>query len=1390
MRLRRRPKLPLRLALFLVVVSLGIRALVSEPTLTFALDELAARLHEELGLTLVVAHVEADAESARVTMGPVVLKGTDGEVLFTAEKIHAELAPLKFFERRLRLEHLVIESPRVSLRIVDGKIAGVRTPESSTPSGDPLLKVDVADFQLHDGAVDIVVTDEQKLLVTSHLSGIEMRLRDRGREEHRLKFTVKQADVARPLDDATDDGAGEDIVTIDAFGGRIAVKGDGLLAPERITVSDVTLVADDAELSVAGEIVLGPAGLVPAFDADISARAELASVLTHLQLGMPVKGAATLTAHVSARPGGEGLLAVGQIETRDVHVDNLHLGSLRARVRADVKQIEIEAASWDWADTTVKGSATVKLDDKLHTVVKANADGFSIWKLMYGMGVEGAWGDAQVDGAVDVAGTLKPLLLQGKGTGIFTDVIVASMDVRKAPPDRIVLKTVAPIVAPEVTLRVDEEGMRFEGTVDDGFTRATGFFQVFYDVNRGLLIDAESDRADFATANGRIGDLQFTGVGRGHMHVEGPQSGPVLTAELELNGFSLEEFAFGDATGRVHLFRDDLRFEDVVVVKNGRTRYGGLVALSFADDVPRAEGEKPNATIEAPYLTVDVGFGANAGPGAGTAALAEDLRAVVPPKYVDGVLGFLREALDLTGPVKGRVAARGAVGDGTFDHVEFDGNIDLVEGAAILDQHVSGNGTFHMTVDRFYLDSLDLTLGAAQGRTVAEPRGSAHAVADVGRADADLAGSFQVRGLSLADIDELKGTAKQFKGALDVDGRLLGVARDPGIQGRATVRDAAYGNVPIGDADVAVTHAARSLTLTGKALSGRGDAVVHVATRSPFTYDANVRVSEGALAPLLPRDVLPASVSATLAGDVDVRGALKTFRDSRGALALKTFAVKAGGLELKSVGEASAHFHGTRLTFDLLDLTTKEGDVVGLRGLLSDDELDLQVSGRGDLAILPRLWTKAESADGNFTFDLAVTGDLDHASMSGQGFVSGGKLTLDGPFPPLEDLDAQIAFRGPNIVIERATAKAGGASIQAQGAVTMDGAAPLAYDLEARYQRMKLKAPAGIESVSSGRLQLRGEAALPTLTGEVRVHSARYAEDINWERLLPDLRRRTGALESLDTDDEDVRFDVHLIADRGIVVENNVLDLEAKGDLFLTGTEERPGLKGGVQLIRGNATFRGNRYRLARGTVDFVDTYRVMPVLDIEAETRVQDYDVTAHLSGPAQAPVIDLSARPDLSEIDIVSLLTFGFTQFEVRDAGGSAGAAGLEVVSAYTGLDKELKRVLPEAVRKSSALSLDELRLTSQFSVRAGASVPAVALGMEVNPGLWGVDGSRLRLQSTLLDTTGSGTQQRVEWEKRFENNVRLRVVWDSEDDGTCPSCTNQWGDLGGDLWYRWEF
>src|SRR5690606_14633222 len=152
----------------------------------------------------------------------------------------------------------------------------------------------------------------------------------------------------------------------------------------------------------------------------------------------------------------------------------------------------------------------------------------------------------------------------------------------------------------------------------------------------------------------------------------------------------------------------------------------------------------------------------------------------------------------------------------------------------------------------------------------------------------------------------------------------------------------------------------------------------------------------------------------------------------------------------------------------------------------------------------------------------------------------------------------------------------GDAPLEGQGTLTLSGLSPSFYDLAFDVEDLRLTIPRWLPSRSSGRLTIKGPATLPTLSGEMLVHQATYSEDINWERALPDFRRKTAEVQVFDKEEEDLRFDLHLIADNGIVVENNVLDLEAKGDLYLVGTEERPGLKGTISLLRGNANFRNN----------------------------------------------------------------------------------------------------------------------------------------------------------------------------------------------------------------------
>ena len=420
---------------------------------------------------------------------------------------------------------------------------------------------------------------------------------------------------------------------------------------------------------------------------------------------------------------------------------------------------------------------------------------------------------------------------------------------------------------------------------------------------------------------------------------------------------------------------------------------------------------------------------------------------------------------------------------------------------------------------------------------------------------------------------------------------------------------------------------------------------------------------------------------------------------------------------------------------------------------------------------------KVESFKGNVSFKLGLTGRTSQPRLTGKGAIKGGKLRLTF-FPDLfENLNGEFFMKGKEILFRNVTANASGAPFAVSGTLQHEGLSPSFYDVAFSYNNWEGNYPSWLSSTSDGRLRVVGVARQPTLTGEIMIQKARYEDNLDGDDFLPEFKNRLRKIQSYQKEEEGLKLDVHLVADKNIFIQNNLVNAELKTDLFITGTEERIGLRGIVQALRGNANVRGNRYRILRANIDFTEMYRIAPRLDIEAETRIKDYDVTATMLGPMEDLRIKFDSRPKLSEIDVLSLVTLGFTQRELKDAAGTAGAAGLEMVSAYTGLDKELKRLIPSSIADTEALSLDELRLTTAFSERDGSNVPAVVMGVEL------FDGMRLRIQSTLLEDAGGDTEQKMELEQRLKGKLRWRLVWDSAGESNL-------GDAGADMWYRWEF
>jgi autotransporter translocation and assembly factor TamB len=134
-----------------------------------------------------------------------------------------------------------------------------------------------------------------------------------------------------------------------------------------------------------------------------------------------------------------------------------------------------------------------------------------------------------------------------------------------------------------------------------------------------------------------------------------------------------------------------------------------------------------------------------------------------------------------------------------------------------------------------------------------------------------------------------------------------------------------------------------------------------------------------------------------------------------------------------------------------------------------------------------------------------------------------------------------------------------------------------------------------------------------------------------------------------------VRYDVRVLAPGTLRLQNNLARIVARADLTLNGTYDRPVLFGRADVERGEILFEGNRYRITRGTIDFLNPTRIQPFFDIEAEGRIRStsqsigstmsatdtYRVTFATSGSFGSRLnLSLNSDPPLPTVDIISLV------------------------------------------------------------------------------------------------------------------------------------------------------
>jgi len=707
----------------------------------------------------------------------------------------------------------------------------------------------------------------------------------------------------------------------------------------------------------------------------------------------------------------------------------------------------------------------------------------------------------------------------------------------------------------------------------------------------------------------------------------------------------------------------------------------------------------------------------------------------------------LREVLGITYPIAGQLTGE-VVLDRTIARLAGEGKLHITQGSY-------GDETF---------DSLDAGLSTASGVwkltgvRLTKGHGKMTGEGTYDPRDHTLSARAQGNGFSLDDFNRLRklvafngatNLATNVAGTIDFSVEAHGAIDVPNLQGSLDLRGLRAGDTPLGDFNSKLDWNGREVKMEGELAGPAGDLKLHGTgtTQGQWPLSLTAQYSSLRLDPWL-----RALGYARTGGNLQVTGSLDLSATARAATPLRLKGtvqkLEASFAELKWQND-----HPFEITMADRQLTIGPFQMQGpstlfqfqgTASLATPSALDLTANGQIESAFL-HVFDSSILTTGHFDVKLSVKGSVSQPSVFGTLHVDQVSLGYPGIPMRLTGLNGDVDLLGDRLEVRSLHAESGPASVNITGSVTLAGTPR--SNLRAELHHIRVDYPVQFTSVLSGAVHLTGSASAGVLSGDLTVEQMFVSNNfniLNWASQLQSQSSIAAATPAVLP--SGVRFDIHLVSAPTVSVESHDFNAVAAIDMALRGTLTNPVGFGSIHIQSGQAELRQTTYTLSRGDITMANPLETEPVLDLQATTRIDRYDLTLRVTGPADRPNISYRSDPPLSTPSILALLAFGYSsQDQILEATGRS-AFGTESAS----------------VLLSQALSTQTTsRITRLFGVSR--------IGIDPNPS--SVGGSRVTVVErlgnnftvTYVTTTGGVYQRIVQMEWDVTNRMSVLAVRD---------------------------
>ena len=686
---------------------------------------------------------------------------------------------------------------------------------------------------------------------------------------------------------------------------------------------------------------------------------------------------------------------------------------------------------------------------------------------------------------------------------------------------------------------------------------------------------------------------------------------------------------------------------------------------------------------------------------------------------------------------------------GTRESPEGQGTISLLTGNIRGEAFDSANAMLALKGSQFTIKSLSFVRGPAK---------------IAGNGDYNLksrAFELKIRGtdFDLASFPLPQRIQAGIEGKVDFSAQAHGTTAAPEVSADLHLRSLTINSHLEGDFFLTAVSRGADVHITGhsdfKDASLEIDGNVHTRDRWPAIM--NLHFSHLDADPFLDSLLRKLVVRhSTVAGDMQLQGPLRDPQQLNLTGNLSELYAEAGKTQFRNDGTMRFSLSARSFKLDTFHIVGENTDLSGAGSLQlnGDRALDFQAHGKVDLKLL-QSYDPDITSSGAITGEGVVTGTLDAPLVKGSMQVQNGAVSDINLPSALSDINGALRFNQNQVTIENLNARVGGGTVGFTGRADIAGKLS-SFELHATADAVRLRYPPGVSSTANADLSWSGSASGSVLSGDITVNKLGFTPGFDFAAYL----ERTAQVSSLPQTDpvlNKIRLDIRLATTPELQMQTSVIRLQGAADMRLRGSAAKPILLGRADVFEGEAYFNGTKYRLERGGVSFTNPAVTTPFLDLEAVTRIRDYDVTLSLTGDISKPnglKVNYRSDPPLPTADIIALLAFGQTTEESAQLQQTNQSAFNQQASSAM-LAAALNATLNNRAQRlfgNSRIKIDPQGLSSETSTIT-QSGPAVTIEQQVKDNL------------TLSYTTdvSQTSQQIIRAEYNLSKNVSIVAIRD---------------------------